>query len=104
MEPVYCLNWKEKVVYSAAGPQPQVLLENDQVKVLMGGLQPGQIIPPHPEALGVYHFLEGNGWMRVDDQRLAVGPGATVIAPAGAARGIEAQTQLAFLATRVAPG
>jgi quercetin dioxygenase-like cupin family protein len=102
MEAVICPNWQEKVVYSAAGPRPQVLLENDKLKVLIAGLEPGQIIPPHPETWAVYHFLDGTGWMRVDDDRLAVGPGATVIVPAGAERGIEAQTRLAFLATRVA--
>jgi len=102
MEAVLSPSWKEKVVYSAAGPRPQVLLENDKLKVLIGGLEPGQVIPPHPEAWGVYHFLEGTGWLLVDGQRLAVTAGSTVIVPAGAARGIEAQTRLAFLATRVA--
>jgi quercetin dioxygenase-like cupin family protein len=102
MEAVFYPNWQEKVVYSAAGPKPQVLLENEKLKVLIGGLEPGQVIPPHPESWAVYHFLDGSGWMRVDGERFPVGPGATVIAPAGAARGIEAQTRLAFLATRVA--
>ena len=97
-----CSDWKEKVVYSAEGPQPQVLLEDDKVKVVIGGLQAGQKIPVHPAGLGVYHFLEGTGWMIVDDERFAVSPGATVIAPAGAQRGIEAETRLAFLATPVA--
>jgi quercetin dioxygenase-like cupin family protein len=102
MTALVCPNWKEKVVYAADGPKPQVLLENEKLKVVIGGLEPGQVIPPHPESWGVYHFLQGTGWMRVDGERLAVGPGATVIAPAGSARGIEAETQLAFLATRVA--
>ncbi len=102
MMPVLCSNWKEKVVYSAAGPQPQILIENEKLKVLIAGLEPGQVIPPHPESLAVYHFLGGTGWMRVDGERFAVGPGATVITLAGSVRGIEAETQLAFLATRVA--
>jgi quercetin dioxygenase-like cupin family protein len=102
MTPVLCLDWKEKVVYSTAGPQPQVLLENEKIKVLIAGLEPGQMIPPHPSTLAVYHFLDGTGWMRVDGERFAIGSGATVIAPAGSARGIEAETRLAFLATRVA--
>ncbi len=102
MAPTLCLNWKDKVVYSAAGPEPQVLIENEQLKVVIGGLEAGQAIPPHPESWGVFHFLDGTGWMRVDGQRIAVGPGATIIVPAGSARGIEAETRLAFLATRVA--
>ena len=102
MTSIQCPNWNEKVVYSAGGPQPQVLVENEKLKVLIAGLEPGQVIPPHPESWAVYHFLEGTGWMRVDGERLAVEPGATVITPAGSARGIEAETRLAFLATRVA--
>jgi mannose-6-phosphate isomerase-like protein (cupin superfamily) len=50
----------------------------------------------------MYHFLAGTGWMTVDDQRLPVGPGATVVMPAGAHRGVEAETRLAFVAARVA--
>ncbi len=94
-------NWKENIVFSAAGPQPQVLAESEQLKVIVAGLEPGQKIPPHPEGMAMYHFLEGAGWMTVDSERFAVGPGATVITPAGASRGIEAETRLAFLAARV---
>ena len=49
----------------------------------------------------VYTFLEGNGWMMVDGERLAVGPGAIVIALAGAQRGIEAEDDLIFVALRI---
>ena len=95
-------NWRETIIFSPAGPQPQVLAENEKLKVIVAGLEPGQKIPQHPEGLAMYHFLEGAGWMNVDSERFAVGPGATVITPAGASRGIEAETQLAFLAARVA--
>jgi quercetin dioxygenase-like cupin family protein len=102
MMPLLYPNWKEKVVYSAAGPQPQILVENEKLKVIVAGLEPGQKIPVHPESLAMYHFLEGTGWMHVDGEHFAVGPGATVIAPAGAGRGIDAETRLAFLGARVA--
>ncbi len=95
-------DWREKVVYSAEGPKPQILVESEGFRVVLGGLEPGAKIPLHPEGLGVYHFLEGTGWMLVDDERLHVGPGATVITPAGARRGMEAETRLAFLAARIA--
>ena len=95
-------NWKEKVVFSPDGPQPQVLLETEKFKAIVAGLEPGQKIPPHPEASAMYHFLEGTGWMIVDDERFAVGPGATVVTPDGAKRGIEAETRLAFVAARAA--
>lgn len=95
-------HWQEKVVFSPAGPQPLVLTENAKFKVIIAGLEPGQKIPPHPEAAAVYQFLDGSGWMQVDDIRFAVAGGATVITPEGATRGIEAGTRLAFLATRLA--
>ncbi len=95
-------DWKAKVIYSSTGPQPQVLAENEKVKVIVAGLVAGQQIPVHPESFGVYHFLEGTGTMIVDDERLTIAPGVTIITPAGAQRGIEADTALAFLATRVA--
>ncbi len=95
-------DWREKIVYSPQGPQPQFLADNEQFRVLVAGLEPGQKIPAHPEGAAVYHFLEGKGWMMVNGERLPVQPGATIIAPAGAPRGMEAETRLAFLAVRVA--
>lgn len=94
-------DWKEHVVFSTDGPQPHVLLENDKMKVLVVGLQAGQKIPTHPEKLAVYHVLAGEGWITVDSERQAVTVGASVITLDGAARGIEAGTDLAFLAVRI---
>lgn len=95
-------DWRDTVVYAADGPQPQILMVNEKVKVLMAGLEPGQRIPEHAELASVYHFLEGTGWIIVDGERLAVSPGATVVMPDGTVRGMEADTRLAFLATRIA--
>ena len=95
-------SWKEKIVYSDDGPQPQTLLETDKAKTLIAGLKPGQQIPVHPEGLATYYFLEGSGSMTVDEEVWHVSPGAIVIIPAGARRGMQAETQLAFLAVRVA--
>lgn len=101
-ETLHYPDWEEEVVFSDEGPQPTILLEDDKIKVIVAGLKPGQGIPVHPEAQAMYHFLEGSGWMTVDGERIAVGLGATVFTPAGAARGMEAETRLAFLATRIA--
>lgn len=95
-------DWRESVTYDANGPQPAILTNTETLKVIVAGLEAGQTIPPHPEALAVYHILDGTGWMLVDDERLDVGPGATVITPAGTVRGMEAETRLAFMATRIA--
>ena len=71
METMFYSGWREMVTFSAEGPQPQVLLDGEGLKVVVAGLMPGQLIPPHPESLGIFTILE-------------------------------AETQLAFMATRVA--
>ncbi len=101
MQPIVYPDWKVSVVFASNGPQAQILLENTQVKVVIVGLEAGQKLPPHPQTLAIYHFLEGTGWMIVDDQRYPISAGATIITPNGSKRGIEAETRLAFLATRM---
>ena len=77
-------DWKEKVVYSSEGPQPQPIMETEHFKVLVVGFLAGQKTTPHPASSGVYHFIEGTGWMSVNDELLSVGPGAIVIVPSEA--------------------
>lgn len=95
-------SWRDTVIFAPEGPQPQILMDNDRVKIIMAGLEPGQKIPEHAENSAMYHFLEGSGWMIVDDERIPVQPGVTIVMPDGAVRGLEAETRLAFLATRFA--
>ena len=96
-------NWREHIVFSASGPQPQVLIETDRFKSVLVGLEVGQKLPPHPGGAAMYHFLQGTGFVIVDGERLAVQAGATVVMPEGAERSIEATTQLAFIAARTMP-
>lgn len=97
----YFLDVKNKVIFSAEGSQPQNLYSEGEFKILAAGLEAGQKIPIHPEGLAIYTFLEGNGWMVVDGDRLLVSPGAIVITQAGTQRGIEADSRLIFVATRI---
>ncbi|MCC6147875.1 MAG: hypothetical protein IT308_09950 [Anaerolineaceae bacterium] len=94
-------DWKEKVIYPAEGAQPQTLAENETFKALVAGLEAGQKIPPHPATIGIYHFLEGSGVMVVNQERIAVKAGTTVITADGDSRGVEAETRLAFIAIRI---
>lgn len=94
-------HWREIVVYSADGPQPQFLLSSDSLNVIVVGLEAGQQIPPHAESLAMYHVLEGDGIIFLDDEMLSVEAGDTVIAPKGATRGVRAESKLAFIATKV---
>jgi mannose-6-phosphate isomerase-like protein (cupin superfamily) len=96
-------SWRTLVRYASPGPQPTLLCDEPEFRVLIGGLEAGGRIPAHPERRAVYHFLEGDGTMVVDGQRHPVTAGDTVIAPRGSSRGIEAVTRLAFLAVRSGP-
>ena len=94
-------HWKDIVVYSEKGTQPQILVETEKYKSVIAGLAAGNLMPPHAEGPAIFHFLEGSGRMTVGEDSFAVNAGATVIVPNGATRGIEAETQLAFLAVRL---
>jgi quercetin dioxygenase-like cupin family protein len=94
-------DWKDEISYASDGPKPQVLMADEKAKVVLVGLEPGQLIPEHAEAQAVYHFLEGTGWIIVDGERYPVSAGASVVMPEGAVRGMEAETRLAFLAVRI---
>lgn len=98
---VYIPNPQERIVFSDHGPQPQSLFAKGQLKVIVVGLNAGQKIPPHPEGLSIFQFIEGKGTMIVDGERLAVSPGTVIIAEAGASRGLEAETKLKFMAVRI---
>ncbi len=98
----YYPNPLEKVVLAAQGPQPQELFAQGQVKVIVAGLRAGQKIRIHPEGLSTFHFMEGKGVMIVDGERMPVGPGTVIIAEQGAPRGMEAESDLKFVAVRIA--
>lgn len=93
-------DFQTAVVFSAAGPQPQVWLEAPNLKAVLVGLEPGQRLPPHPGPAAVYHFLSGSGWMLVDGERQPVQAGVTVAVTDGVRRGVEAGERLAFLGVR----
>ncbi len=97
---IYVADTKGQAVFDAAGPQPHFLMEAPQFKALVVGLEPGGQIPLHPEGASMYHFLEGEGLMTVEDETYAVKPGVTVLVPDGGKRGMNAKTRLIFLASR----
>ena len=100
-EKVLYPDWRKIVVYPAKGMQPQTLVETESYKSVIGGLAAGNSVPPHSEGPAIFHFLEGSGRVIVGEESFTVQSGATVIVPDGARRGIEAETQLAFLAVRL---
>lgn len=102
MEMTMTAMWQDFVVYGDERPNPQNMIENDRVRVIIAGLKAGQRIPVHPEAAAVYHFLEGMGVMTVDDAQFPVQQGVMIVMDEGARRGLLAETQLVFMAVRLA--
>lgn len=100
MPDIYFPETKSKAVFAADGPKPQFLTDTPQFKVLVVGLEAGGQIPVHPGEAAMYHFLEGEGLMTVDEETFAVKPGVTVIAPSGAKRGMNAKTRVVFLGSK----
>lgn len=100
MPDIYFPEPKSKAVFAADGPKPQFLIQTPQFKALVVGLEAGQQIPVHPGEAAMYHFLEGEGLMTVDEETFAVKPGVTVIAPSGAKRGMNARTRVVFLGAK----
>ncbi len=87
-------------LFDSERPRPQFLLESERLQGLVAGLEAGQQIPVHPEALAVYYFMAGEGVMTVDETEFGVQAGAAVITPQGAARGLRATSRLVFLAVK----
>ncbi len=76
---------------------PKRLLDIDKLVVVLVGMEAGQEIAPHAAPATVFHILEGTGWFIINDNRLEVRPGATVIVPDGGTRAVEAKTKMVFL-------
>lgn len=100
MPAIYFPTTQAQAVFDSTGPRPQLLVDSEKLKVLVVGLEPGQQLPPHPEALAVYHFLTGEGTMTVNGVDYPVHAGSTVVAPQGASRGLRAGSRLIFVAAK----
>lgn len=100
MSDIYFANTKSMAVFAAEGPKPQFLVDTPQFKALVVGLEAGGQIPVHPGEAAMYHFLEGEGLITVDDETFAIRPGVTVVVPSGARRGMNARTRVIFLGSK----
>ncbi|MBK6793563.1 MAG: hypothetical protein IPG80_13755 [Anaerolineales bacterium] len=100
MPDIYFTDTKSKAVFSSDGPKPQFLLNSENFKALVVGLEAGQQLPQHADGAAMYHFLEGEGLMFVEDEAFDIKPGVTVVVPGGSKRGITAKTRLIFLGSK----
>lgn len=103
MRDIVVTNWQENLAFGEERPIPQNIIEDDTTRVVLGALKPGQMIPMHPEEKAVYQFVEGQGVMTVNGEELEVKQGTVIMVPAGAVRGLKADTRLVFLAVRMKP-
>lgn len=100
MSDIYFANTKSMAVFAPDGPKPQFLVVTPQLKALVAGLEAGGQIPVHSGEAEMYHFLEGEGLMTVNDEAFAIKPGVTVVVPRGARRGMNAKTRVIFLGSK----
>ena len=100
MPDIYFPDVKSKAVFAADGPKPQFIFDTPQFKALVVGLEAGGQIPVHAGEAAMYHFLEGEGLMTVDEEAFVIKPGVTVIAPSGSKRGMNAKTRVVFLGSK----
>ena len=84
---------------------PNPLVENERVKVMVVGFEPGQFIPVHePEVDLTFVVLEGTGTIVAGGQEQEVGPGVVAFAPAGEPRGVRAaETRMTALSIVTPP-
>ena len=100
MPDIYFPDVKSKAVFAADGPKPQFIFDTPQFKALVVGLEAGGQIPVHAGEAAMYHFLEGEGLMTVDEEAFVIKPGVTVVTPSGAKRGMNAKTRVVFLGSK----
>ena len=95
LQPTIVADYRSAATFQAGHFSPVPLGHTDRVKAVLSCFEPGQFIPVHAPAIDVtFVILEGEGVIVAGDQEAEVGPGAIVIVPAGAARGIKATTRL----------
>lgn len=101
-DPVVIPDWHEAVRFGDQRPQPNVLADTELQRVVLGALRAGQSIPTHADRGGTFVFLEGTGTFHVAGQDLPAVPGLVVQLADDTPRGVDAETDLVFLAVRVA--
>ena len=72
------------------------LSETPHSSISIVGWEPGQISPihTHPDADEIYYILDGEGLFNDGRRELRLGPGATVVFPAGELHQVKAVTRM----------
>ncbi|MBI2206766.1 MAG: cupin domain-containing protein [Candidatus Rokubacteria bacterium] len=72
------------------------LSETPHSAISIVGWEPGQTSPihSHPDADEIYHVLEGEGLFNDGTREVKLGPGATVVFPAGEVHRVQSITRM----------
>lgn len=73
---------------------PAIAYVSPSLKLPIICLMPGQEIPPHSGATGMFYVLEGKGVFTVGDEKVDISAGSLIIVPAGGIRGIRPSEKL----------
>lgn len=83
----------------ADGPfAPTIAYISPGLKLPVICIMPGQEIPPHPGATGMFYVLEGKGVFTEGDEKVEISAGSLVIVPKGGIRGIKPSEKLILFA------
>lgn len=90
------IDLKGSVAFSAARHVYTTLADTPFCSISVVGWEPGQTSPIHchPAADEIYHVLEGEGLFDDGRQEVRLGPGDTVIFPAGEVHRVQSLTRM----------
>jgi quercetin dioxygenase-like cupin family protein len=90
------LDLKGSVQFAADHHVYKFLAETPHSSISVVGWEAGQVSPihSHPDADEIYYILEGEGLFNDGRREVTLGPGATVIFPAGEIHRVQAVTRM----------
>jgi quercetin dioxygenase-like cupin family protein len=92
------LDLKGSLEFSPSHHVYKSLAETPHSAISIVGWEPGQISPvhSHPDADEIYYILDGEGLFNDGRREVRLGPGATVVFPAGEVHQVKAVTRMAL--------
>ena len=81
------------------------LADTPHCSISVVGWEPGQTSPihSHPKADEIYHILEGEGLFNDGRREIKLGPGATVVFPAGEVHRVQGLTRMVLYRVQAGP-
>lgn len=83
----------------SSGPfMPTIAHISPNLKLPVICLMPGQEIPPHPGATGMFYVVEGKGVFTAGEEKIEISAGSLIVVPGGRIRGIRPSEKLVLFA------